>query len=112
MSVNFWRDSGGPAPWGPLSVGAALNFSDNLAAWLASAGPGQNLTLVSAAFVDHDGLEIAAPSITGAVVTTRIDWALPDPPPELGTFYSFRLEWLASDGQRDERTFNLCYVQR
>lgn len=104
-----WQTLAGPAPWLPMDTDASLNFSFDLSAWIAAAGTA--LTLTNAEFIDHSALDVSAPTLAGAVVTTRIEW-LPDADQRLGAFYPFTLRFTASDGQRDDRTFNLQFVER
>lgn len=105
----FWKQEGGPAPWGPLDIDASLNFSFDMSSWLAASGSG--LTLATAEFVDHPTMTIGAPALADSVVTARVAW-LPDEGQRLGAFYSFTLRFTADDGQRDDRTFYLQFTAR
>jgi hypothetical protein len=104
----YWKTTGPRTPWGEFDPNAQLNFSFDLASWIASAGVGLSL---SGCEVASDPLLTATSQLAGELVTVRIRIANGQTV-EPGTYLWFRLRMTLSDGQRDDRTFWLLARER
>jgi len=108
---DFWNQSGPLHPWGPFNCapGASLNFTYNAAAWLSKSGTGLTLDEAGSGVDVEAPLVKAAQAFAGSLITARIEL---DPDAvigaaQVGQFVPLRVNFKASDGQHDARTYYL-----
>lgn len=104
----FWKTTGPKAPWGDFDPNAKLNFSFDLAPWVAAAGTGLTVSVcdVTSDPLLHVDRHLAGDQATVQVVAADGQTLVP------GAYLWFRLRMALSDGQRDERTFWLLVRER
>lgn len=111
---EFWTPGPDGVPTGPFNCApeAGLNFSFNVASWLAASGPG--LTLDQAG----SSIDVASPLVrsgavafAGAVMTGRIEYA-PGAVVVPGQLVDMLVTFTASDGQHDARSYRLQLLPR
>lgn len=110
LTAGYWNTSGNSAPWGRFGPKAELAFSFDASEWAAASGA--NLALQSFTVIADPRLTITAQALLANVMTVKIKKVDPTVAADIGQFIPFTLRMILTDGQHDDRTFNLLVVER